>query len=236
MMRRLVAVALFVCALAATPATAQEPAGASPEGGAGFPGADVNEPEHDGIVNWWSWDYGPSAHDPSHRHWPPPFGFALVNFGIFFAIMWKLAANPLRTYVFARHERIRKDLDEAARLHREAQTHLNEYQTRIAGAEAEITRVVDEIRKEAEAEKARVIAAAEEQAVRLKAEAERQIKAEIERARLELRRGVIDAAVALADRLMRENIGADDQRKLAERYVAGVEQSAPTPTPAKRFS
>ena len=75
----------------------------------------------------------------------------------------------------------------------------------------------------AEAEKARIMAAAEADAKRLRVEAERQIAAEIERARRELRTGVIEAAVAAADATLRRSIAADDQKKMAEKYVADVE-------------
>ena len=89
-----------------------------------------------------------------------------------------------------------------------------------------LTEALDAIRKEAEAEKARIIAAAEEQAQRLKLDAEKQIAAEIERARLELKRGVAEAAVAAAEQILQKQIGADDQRKMAEKYVASLEKRA----------
>jgi hypothetical protein len=85
-------------------------------------------------INWTSWDYkaGPEQL-PEHRHMPPPFLFALVNFAVFLWIMWRLAARPLADFVRARHTTIRKDLDEAQALHREAEARLHEYQARIAG-------------------------------------------------------------------------------------------------------
>ena len=88
------------------------------------------------------------------------------------------------------------------------------------------------IRKEAEAEKARIMAAAEADAKRLKEDAERQIAAEIDRARRELRRGVIEAAIAAAEDSLKKNIGADDQRKMAEHYVHDVEARAKAGRPS----
>src|SRR5262245_55311966 len=101
-MRRVALVALTASLLVtiARPLVAQEPAGLSPEGGPGFPAADVPEQQADGIANWWSWDY-------KKKHLPPPFGFALVNFGIFALIMARLAGKPFRQFVLDRHLRIR---------------------------------------------------------------------------------------------------------------------------------
>jgi F-type H+-transporting ATPase subunit b len=225
--------------LAGTPALAQSDVrretregSQSPEGGGYGAGADVNESEATGIVNWWSWDYGVNAKNPAHKDWPPPFGFALINFGVFLAIMSRLAWKPLKAFMVQRHDGIAKDLEEAARLRAEALAALQKYEGKIAGIEGEIETLLAQIRKEAEQEKARIIATAEEDAKRLRADAERQIAAEIDRARRELRRGVIEAALAAADATLRKNIAADDQRKMAERYVADVEARAKTGRPS----
>jgi F-type H+-transporting ATPase subunit b len=218
-MRRYLSSLVLVAALSAPSlgALAEEP----PVSGEGAEGAS----EEAGIVNWWSWDYGANAKDPAHKGWPPPFGFALVNFGIFLAVMGKLFGKSLGQFVRDRHDKIKLDLDEAAKLRDGAQAMLLEYQKKVENVDGEIEELLTTIRKEAEAEKLRLIAAAEEQARRLKSDAERQITAEIDRARLELRRGVIEAAIAAAEELLQKQIGADDQRKIAERYVAGIEQT-----------
>jgi F-type H+-transporting ATPase subunit b len=238
-MRRLLAAFTVAGALLATPVLAQEgvaqeqkEGSQSPEGGAYGAGADVNESESRGIVNWWSWDYGPKAKDPTHKAWPAPFGFALINFGIFLAIMSRLAWKPLKQFMLDRHDQISNDLDAAAKLRAEAEATLKQYETKIAGLDREIDTLLAQIRKEAEAEKARIMAAAETDAKRLKEEAERQIAAEIDRARRELRRGVIEAAVAAAQQSLQKNIAADDQRKMAEKYVADVEARAKAGRPS----
>src|SRR5437879_704165 len=69
--------------------------------------------EGEGIINWWSWDYGNYCKDGAHKHRPPPFGFALINFAIFLAIMSRLAWKPLKQYVRERHDSIANNLHEA---------------------------------------------------------------------------------------------------------------------------
>jgi ATP synthase F0 subunit b len=231
--------AFAVAAVLAGPVLAQEgvaqetkEGSQSPEGGAYGAGADVNESESRGIVNWWSWDYGPKAKDPAHKGWPPPFGFALVNFGIFLAIMSRLAWKPLKQFMSDRHDEIAKNLDEAAKLRAAAEQTLKQYEDKIGGIDREIETLLAQIKKEAEAEKVRIMAAAEADAKRLKEDAERQIAAEIDRARRELRRGVIEAAVAAAQDSLKKNIAADDQRKMAEKYVSDVEARAKAGRPS----
>jgi F-type H+-transporting ATPase subunit b len=179
-------------------------------------------------INWWSWDYKKPHEDPTHRHMPPPFGFALINFGIFAAIMWRLAGKPLLEYTRTRHLTIKKDLDEAAQLRGEAESRLKEYEAKIAGIDKEIADLLASIRAEAEAEKGRIIAAAADQAKRLKADAEAQIAQEMLRTRRELRREAVSAAVAAAEAVLRDKMSPDDQKRMAERYVAELEGPAPS--------
>jgi F-type H+-transporting ATPase subunit b len=208
-MLRILAIGLV---LASSPARAEEEAG--------------GEHHQTGIVNWWSWDYGPKAKDASHREWPPPFGYALINFAVFLALMSRILGKPLKQMVRDRHDRIKTDLDEAKKLRDGAAAMLAEYQKKVENVDAEVDELLETIRKEAEAEKARIIAAAEEQAQRLKQDAERQIGAEIERARQELKRGVSEAAIAAAEQILQKQIGADDQRKMSEQYVTSLEKRA----------
>ncbi|HEX8951965.1 MAG TPA: ATP synthase F0 subunit B [Polyangia bacterium] len=231
--------AFAVAALLAGPVLAQEGVAKetkegqqSPEGGGYGAGADVNESESRGIVNWWSWDYGAKPKNPAHKDWPPPFGFALINFGIFLAIMSRLAWKPLKQFMADRHDEIAKNLDEAAKLRGEAEATLKQYEAKIAGIDREIETLLAQIRKESEADKARIMAAAEADAKRLKEDAERQIAAEIEAARRELRRGVIEAAIAAAQDSLQKNIATDDQRKMAEKYVSDVEARAKAGRPS----
>jgi F-type H+-transporting ATPase subunit b len=230
----------FLGALAATSSIASAQAGAgqrretnerSPEGGSGMPGVDVDESETSGhIINWWSFDRGPNATDPTHRHYPPPFGVALINFAIFLGIMSKLLWKPLQKMAAERSHSIARSLDSATELHKKAEAQLKTFEAKVAGINGEVDALLASIRKEAELEKARIIATAEADAKRLKEDAERQIATEIESARRELRRGVIEAAVAAADAAVKKNIAADDQRKMAERYVADVEAQAKAAT------
>jgi F-type H+-transporting ATPase subunit b len=217
--------ALFVAPVAFAQEHEEAAGHAAEHAGAAGEGTAEHE-DHAVIENWWSWDYEGHTKDPARAHVPPPFGFALINFAIFLGIMSRLAWKPLKKFVRDRHDSIAKDLDAAAKLRAEAEATLKQYEAKIAGIGAEIDTLLAQIHKEAEQEKARIIALAEADAKRLREEAERQIANEIDAARRELRRGVIEAAVGAADATLRKNIAADDQRKMAERYVADVEQQA----------
>jgi F-type H+-transporting ATPase subunit b len=142
---------------------------------------------------------------------------------IFLLIMSRLAGKPLTNFVRERHGQIRKDLDEAAHLRNQALSQLREYERKVEQVDVEIQNLLTGIRKEAEGEKERIIAAAREQAQRLKTDSERQIAAEIERARRELRQEVVEAAAAAAEEALRKEMNADDQKRMTNEYVSQLE-------------
>ena len=86
-----------------------------------------------------------------------PEFWVFVAFVIFMALVWMKASAAIGTMLDGRAERIRSELDEAERLHKDAQALLNGYQSRLADAQ-----------KESEAFRAH----AREEAARLQAQAE----------------------------------------------------------------
>jgi F-type H+-transporting ATPase subunit b len=215
--------ALLAALTFATPSVA----GADQDGAQDGNLVDADEHEHqetEGVVNWWSWDYGASATNPEHRGWPPPFGWALVNFVVFLGILSRILWRPLKEGWIGRHDRIKAELGEAKRLHAEAEAQLAEYTRKVSNVDREVDALLAELRRDAEADRVRLVAAAEAEAARLKAEATRQIAAEIERARAELRAQAVTAALAAAEEILKKNVHAEDQKRLAERYVADLDR------------
>ena len=180
-------------------------------------------------LNWWSMDYkaGPTQ-AKEHRHMPPPLGFALINFAIFALIMYRLAGRPLREFVQARHITIKQDLDEAAALRRQAEAKMKEYEARLGGLDAEIAKIVADLRKDAETEKQRIIAAAEKEAARIRKDAEHQIATEMGQLKRALRKEVVEVAIASAEKILAGAVRADDQRRLVDSYLTAIE-STPAP-------
>jgi F-type H+-transporting ATPase subunit b len=174
----------------------------------------------------------PLAPGESEEPMPPPFVLALLNFAIFVGLLVKFAGPKISAYLRNRHETIKKDLAEAARLRLEAENKLAEYSSRLAKVNAEVDQLIGEIRADADAEKARILEEARAQAAALKKDAEERISSEIARARLELEREVVAAAVAAAERLLHDKTTASDQQALFDGFVASLKPAAPGGTPS----
>src|SRR5262249_48980429 len=79
-----------------------------------------------------------------------------------------------------------------------------EYESRIKDVDTEIAKLVEGIRADAEADKARILKAAADQAAQMKKEAELRIAAEIELARSALTKEVALAATNATERLLKD--------------------------------
>ena len=155
----------------------------------------------------------------------PPFVFMLLNFGILLLILGKFGGPIAGKLARDRHDQIKTALDEAAKLRDQAQQKLTEYETRIKDVDAEVKKLVDGIRADAESDKARILAAAAKQAEQLKREADQRIAAEIDLARAQLQREVAVAATGATEKLLREKLTGDDQTKLVTTFIGSVATS-----------
>ena len=152
----------------------------------------------------------------------PAFIWALVNFVILLLILLKWFKPMARGVAVRRHNEIKKQLDEAKALREQAAAKLVEYETRIKDVDDEVRKLVEGIRADAEADKKRILAAAEAQAAQMKRDAELRIAAEIEMARTQLTREVTLAATAATEKILREKTTPDDQRKLVNNFLESV--------------
>jgi F-type H+-transporting ATPase subunit b len=170
-------------------------------------------------VNWYK------APPPAGE--PQPFLAAFFNFVVLALLLGRFGYPPIKEFVRARHESIAKELTEAQRLRAEAEARLKEYEAKIANLDHEIATLLQAIRAEGETERTRMIAAAEEQAQRLRRDAESTIAQDMKRARNEIEQEVVVAAITTAEKILRERITDADQRGFAERYLVSLSTAAP---------
>lgn len=185
-------------------------------------------------INWYKLHYGKDvkggALDRAEEPMAPGLLFALINFAIFVGLLVKFTGPKLATYLRERHDAVKEQLDEAARLRADARAKLDEYNRRIEGLDQEVTRLMSEIRAEAEAERDAMLAQARSQAEAMKRDAQLRIESEIARARLALEREVVAAAVAAAEKVLRERTTADDQARLFDGFIANLVAAGSEPS------
>lgn len=163
---------------------------------------------------------------PEEEPMSPPFIFMVLNFVVLVTLLaWK-GKPAVQKLAADRHDQIKTALDEAAKLRKMAADKLAEYELRLKDADAEIKKMVDDMKAVAETDKQRILEAADRQATQLKVEAEQRIAAEIEYARAALTREVTVAATAATERILREKMGPSDQQKVIGTFITGVSEVA----------
>lgn len=145
-----------------------------------------------------------------------------VNFLIFAGILVKLAAKPIKEFFTNRQRDISQELQDLELQKIKLQKAVKEAKAQLAAVAAEREKIIQEFIAEGEAEKAKIIARAEEAAQRIKDMAAMTIEAETKKAAAQLKQEIVETAVALSEQLIREKIVAEDQQRLVDDYLAKV--------------
>jgi F-type H+-transporting ATPase subunit b len=158
-----------------------------------------------------------------------PFVLMVLNFVVLLVILAKFGGPAARKMAESRSDQIKSALDDASKLRDQAKAKLDEYTAKLAASDAEIKKMIDGIRADAEEDRKRVMATAEAQAIALKKDAEERIAAEISRARHALSREVAIAAASAAEKLLKDKTTAGDQTKLVDGFISDLGGSVAAP-------
>ncbi len=150
-------------------------------------------------------------------------GVQAVNLLLFLALLFVFARRPILDALGNRANKVRRDLDESARLKDEAEARYREIEQKLAGLDQRIENLKEEAAAEAQAEAARIAERAEADAQRIKDTAERTIREESQRARAEIRREVVVQAAAAARDIVKQNVRPDDEKRLEAQFLGALD-------------
>ncbi len=154
-----------------------------------------------------------------------PYAYLVVNTLILFAAYYYLGKKPVASSLEARRATIAKELEEAARVKKEAEARLAEYSGRLEKLDAELDRIKAELVEAGKKDRARIIAEAEEKAERMRKDAQFLLEQEMKQMRIDLTQKTVDAAIAAATKVLEQRVTAQDQERLGDDYVKQVAAS-----------
>lgn len=237
-MRRLVTLLCVAACLALAPfalAQAASPhAAPAAHGEHAAPAAHGAEAEHHAPtfddINWiYGWLGERDGVEPSilfrPKGMPAPFGVWILDALLLYGYLIRIAKKPLSEALKNRKANILRGIDEAARMKRDAEKRLAEYEQKLARIEDEVERVRREMRAGAEAERVRILADARARRARMEKDAELLVQQELAAARDELKRELVTSAFASAKVAVQERLKPDDQQRLADEYLAGLSKA-----------
>lgn len=147
---------------------------------------------------------------------------ALIAFLVILAVLSKLVWPSVLEMMEKRQAKIQSDLDEAERSKREAAEEAKSYEGKILEAHHEADAIIAKAKKEAEEVRSQVLANAQREAADIIAKAHGAVDSERHKAMIELSSSVVDLSVEIASKIIGNDLSEDEQRRLAEKYLAEV--------------
>ena len=152
--------------------------------------------------------------------------WTLVAFAITFFVLRKYAFGPIQKTIDERRDRIRQAVEEADSARNEARELLEQNRAILAQARSESADILAETRKVADAQLDRAKQEVEAERQRRLEDTRKQIDAETVRAIGQIRSEVADLTVEATQRVVGKVLDNEDQRRLVEEAVQGLDFSA----------
>ncbi len=144
------------------------------------------------------------------------------NVCLFLYILWRAGGKKLITSLASRRGDIAAELESLAQKQRDAEEQLAELQQRISGLDAERAAILEESRRQGEAVKASLIAAAEVEAQRIRAQAQLTAANEDKSMVDDLRARMADEIVQHVEAALKTRLTGKMHAKLIDRALKRV--------------
>jgi F-type H+-transporting ATPase subunit b len=162
------------------------------------------------------------------------FWGAVINFTLLVLLLRRLGGKPLRSFLVNRRREMEREMSIAAEMKAKAEAKYQEYSQRLAQLDQELAKMRRDIEAGAQEDKQRILAEADETSRRLRRETESLIDQHSKALSASIRREMVGAAMAQAERLLRDSITEADQQRLAQSFVREVREEDAGNQPASR--
>ena len=142
------------------------------------------------------------------------FWYGLAAFVIFAFVIAKFGLKPIVQAIDARDQKIKDQLDAAEQTAAKAKELQEKLDAELAGAEAKITEMMNEARRDAEAHKAKVLDDGRNEVEAMRNKALREIEAARYQAVVAIRQEVAEVATTVAEKVLRQELDASKHQDL----------------------
>lgn len=150
------------------------------------------------------------------------FLFRVVNFVLVFGVIAKLAGKKITGFFRGRSQGIENQLSDLDVRKADAAKRLADIEASISNLAEEKAKIEEEYRRQGEALRDSIVAAAEAKAVQIREQAVAAAEAEAKVAVQNLRAELADSVVAAATTMLQKKLTAKDQEKLVDEYLTKV--------------
>jgi len=150
------------------------------------------------------------------------FLFRVVNFVLVFGVIAKLAGKKIVGFFRGRTQQIENQLSDLDARKADAAKRLADIEASISNLADEKAAIEQEYRRQGEALRDSIIAAAEVKAAQIKAQAASAAEAEAKVAVQQIRAELAESVVSAASAMLEKKLSAKDQEKLVDEYLTKV--------------
>lgn len=149
-----------------------------------------------------------------------------INLLILIAALVYFGRKPIAGFFASRRGQIEEGIESAGRELAEAERRLADCERRAASLDAELEEIRRVVRRQAEADRDRLLAEASATAARIRRDAVAAAEQEARHARETLRAETVDLAVQIAGDLLRGQVNDADRARLVDDFVTRIERPA----------
>lgn len=192
----------------------------------GLIGVNNEKAKSDSALNRLLWRYqNPSDHCDSANQRPPVLA-QLINLLIVAGVLVKFGRKPLSEALKKRKQSIVGDIENAARLRREAEARLTEYQTKLSALDRTLTQLREEYKAQAVVEREHLLREAQAASARMKKDAEFRVAQDRKATSAALTAEAIEKATSQAEVMLRKHFTAADGERLGAEFIAEVSKAS----------
>lgn len=141
-----------------------------------------------------------------------------VNVVILFFVVRHFVHKPVSNYLDARKKKVTDELNEAARVSREAKARAAEYKKLIQNSNVEVESLLAKGKSSAKKQKAEIIAGAKLEAQEILARAVAESENERRLACESARTDITEMAVQIAERILQREVSPEDNKKVIDDF------------------
>lgn len=153
------------------------------------------------------------------NHEQLPYVASLLNFVVLLAIYVKFGKKPVSEALKKRKADIAQDIEEAARVKREAEERAKKYQADLANLDQDLEVARQALVEAGKKERERIVAEAKERATRMKRDAETRLVQEAKQKSQDLTIETVERATEVAEQLLKNKLTQEDHLRLAEEFL-----------------
>lgn len=148
-----------------------------------------------------------------------------LNVFVLFVLLSYLLFNPARNLIKKRQERIKEEMEAAARDKADAGRYKAEYDALLKNASHDVEEILSDGRKRAMKREDEIVSEANEEALRIRERAEREIALEKDKMKDGVKKEIITVAAAMAGKVIASGIREEDQEKLLDEALNEMGES-----------